>query len=264
MSSIYSRSPQDHSSSTPHQKSKHWPQEDASSGIEFQTGRPALSVNGLTLCGPMDSSCQAVSGAVSGWRPRHGPMVDFSGRASTAPRTARWATSRHGTIVGGVEAEAATPTACGGGAAEVGTAGAPAPRGASGQGRPELHPRSGTWRQSRGGRRRWRVEAKASCTWSGGGRGRRGGSSDAPRHRSAGPEIRPPRCARSGEDNRSFGPAAARRFGERSKGQRQDQQGAGSGICRACEPGVAAGWGDREEQREVRVVSKTRVSDFYM
>jgi hypothetical protein len=59
--------------------------------IEFQTGRPALALNvlalfGPTLCGPMDFSCRAVSGVVPDWRPRPGPMADFSGRAGTTPR----------------------------------------------------------------------------------------------------------------------------------------------------------------------------------
>jgi hypothetical protein len=56
---------------------------------------PALS--GPTLSGPMDYSCRAVSGVVPNWRPRHGPKACFSGRASTTPKTARWAGARPGT-----------------------------------------------------------------------------------------------------------------------------------------------------------------------
>jgi hypothetical protein len=39
----------------------------------------------------MDPSCQAVSGVMPDWRPRHDPMADFSGRDGTMPKTARWA-----------------------------------------------------------------------------------------------------------------------------------------------------------------------------
>jgi hypothetical protein len=45
----------------------------------------------------MDSSCRAVSGVVPDWRPRHGPMADFSGRPGPTPKTARWAGARPGT-----------------------------------------------------------------------------------------------------------------------------------------------------------------------
>jgi hypothetical protein len=62
-------------------------------GIVFQTGRPARARSGParcgpTLCGPMGSSCRAVSGIVPDWRPRHGPMAVFSGRAGTTARLA--------------------------------------------------------------------------------------------------------------------------------------------------------------------------------
>jgi hypothetical protein len=160
--------------------------------------------------------------------------------------------------------------------AQAGTAVTPAPHGASGQGRPEPHPCSGARRQSRGGPRWWRVEAEAGGAWSRsrGGGGRRGGSSGAPRRKPARPDLRPPRCARSGEDSRRFGPAAARWFGERSKGRpwRRDLQGAmrkggGGGICSASEAGGGGGMGRGDwigRSRGVRVVSKTRVSDIYM
>jgi hypothetical protein len=64
--------------------------------IQFQTGRPTLALNGpalngLTLCGPMDSSCRVVSGIMPDWRPRPGPMADFSSWAGMVPRTARCA-----------------------------------------------------------------------------------------------------------------------------------------------------------------------------
>jgi hypothetical protein len=48
---------------------------------------------GPTLCGPMTSSGRAVSCIVPNYRPRHGPMAYFSGRAGTTPRMARWATA---------------------------------------------------------------------------------------------------------------------------------------------------------------------------
>jgi hypothetical protein len=64
---------------------------------------PALALNGPTLfgpalCGPMDSLCRAVSGVVPDWRPRPGPMVDFSGRAGTTPRNGPMGRDRAGTI----------------------------------------------------------------------------------------------------------------------------------------------------------------------
>jgi hypothetical protein len=69
---------------------------------------------GPALCGPMAFSCRAVSGVMPNWRPRHGPMANFSGRAGTTPRTARWAATRHGTIADGMEARAAAQAAHGG------------------------------------------------------------------------------------------------------------------------------------------------------
>jgi hypothetical protein len=71
---------------------------------------PPLALNGPTLsdptlCSPMDFSCRAVSGVVPDWRPRHGPMADFSGRAGTAPKTAQWAASWPGTIQAAQQAE---------------------------------------------------------------------------------------------------------------------------------------------------------------
>jgi hypothetical protein len=69
---------------------------------------------GPALCGPMAFSCRAVPGVVPNWRPRHGPMADFSGRAGTTPRTARWAATRHGTIADGMEARATAQAAHGG------------------------------------------------------------------------------------------------------------------------------------------------------
>jgi hypothetical protein len=50
-----------------------------------------------TLCDLMAFSCRVVSGVVPGWRPRHGPMADFSGRAGPTLKTARWAGARPGT-----------------------------------------------------------------------------------------------------------------------------------------------------------------------
>jgi hypothetical protein len=56
--------------------------------------RSSLALCGPTLCGPIGSSCRAVSGVGPNWRPRHGPIACFSGRASTTPKTARWADAR--------------------------------------------------------------------------------------------------------------------------------------------------------------------------
>jgi hypothetical protein len=66
---------------------------------------PALASNGstlsgLTLCGLMDSSCWAVSGVVSDWRSRAGPMDDFSGWVITTPKMARWAATCPSIICG--------------------------------------------------------------------------------------------------------------------------------------------------------------------
>jgi hypothetical protein len=75
------------------------------SPIVFQTGRPARARSGPArcspaLCSPKPFSCRAVLGVGPNWRPRHGPMANFSGRAGTTPRTARWAVTRPGTIAG--------------------------------------------------------------------------------------------------------------------------------------------------------------------
>jgi hypothetical protein len=223
-------------------------------------------------------------------------MAHFSGQAGTTPRLARWAATRHGTITGDVEAEAAAPAARGG--RRVRSSGTPRRRPA----RPKLQPPTayldrgsrspipaaaqggratevrvgGVWRRRPAARGVVVVEAEAGDAWSRscGGGGRRGGSSGAPRRKPARPDLRPPRCARSGEDSRRFGPAAARRFGERSKGRPPAAGSAGGGeegggrLDLQGERGRGRRWDgegrlDREEQR-VRVVSKTRVSDIYM
>jgi hypothetical protein len=64
--------------------------------IEFQMGRPALALNGLTLsdlalCGSMDSSSQT-SCLTGGLGPAL--WLIFLGRVSTAPRTALWVATR--------------------------------------------------------------------------------------------------------------------------------------------------------------------------
>jgi hypothetical protein len=73
--------------------------------IVFQTGHPARARCSPArcspaLCSPKPFSCRAVLGVGPNWRPRHGPMANFSGRAGTTPRTARWAVTRPGTIAG--------------------------------------------------------------------------------------------------------------------------------------------------------------------
>jgi hypothetical protein len=74
---------------------------------------PALARSGPARYGPAlyrpeTFSCRAVSCFVPRCRPRHGPMAYFSGRAGTAPRTARWAEVRPGTIALPVQRAQAT------------------------------------------------------------------------------------------------------------------------------------------------------------
>jgi hypothetical protein len=228
---------------------------------------PARARFGPALCGPMAFSCRAVSGVVPNWRPRHGPMADFSGRASMTPRTVRLAATRYGTIVGGVEAEAATPEACGG--RRGWSSGAPRCKPAQPIFQPprriwtgalELHPRSGA--RSRA------AEVGAGDVW----RRRPAVRGVVEAEAGAAGVLAPRDACRRGQ---IFGPVAARRFREeqgpaREIYRRWRVRGAG-GICRArlgAATGFAGGrgrvWrrvgeGDREERssrgRLGRVVS---------
>jgi hypothetical protein len=214
--------------------------------IVFQTGRPARArpeprfgpaLYGPTLCGPMAFSCRAVSGVVPNWRPKHGPMAHFSGQAGTTPRLARWAATRHGTITGDVEAEAAAPAARGG--RRVRSSGTPRRRPA----RPKLQPPTayldrgsrspipaaaqggratevrvgGVWRRRPAARGVVVVEAEAGAV-----------GVLAPRGASRRGRISDPRGAPDRE--RIAGGSALQQHGGSGRGARA---GRGGGICRA-------------------------------